>query len=255
MSINWHRTGNQAPGKSAKNLGKDSVMHTIVELIGPSGIGKSTLLKALSQSTQSPPWLDLVAAGREELAKPRTSATPWAPADLFLLDRKLTNTLAEQFNVLHRYQHLHNRYNRLHYDVLLRENPRNGVFVDDDHVCHLFTTELVALGQVEPDLFRTFMAGRAFIFLKLPASQILRNIRARERSGIGRAGVTGVSDAAILARTQQRLEDSVMLSALVGELGLPQILVDLEEPQADNLQKMIGFLKTLTPRPPAQVSG
>jgi hypothetical protein len=158
-------------------------MQTIVEMIGPSGIGKSTLLKSLSQTAGCPPWLDLPQAGQEELAKSRATPTPWKPADLFLLERKLTNTLAEQFNVLHRYQHLHNRYRRLHFDVLLRENPRNGVFLDDDHICHLFTTELVALGQVEPDLFKEFMTGRAFVFLKLSPIQILKNIRAMPNRG------------------------------------------------------------------------
>ena len=162
-------------------------MNHIVELIGPSGIGKSTFLKEQRALGGLESWPDLISAVDTIFASTPPKKPNWLPEDLFLLDRKLTNTLAEQFNILHRYQHLQNRYRRLLYDVHLREYGGPYKILDDDHVCHLFTAELVSLAQAEPKAFKRFIQNRAFVFLRRSPKGILSNIRAREAAGEGRA--------------------------------------------------------------------
>lgn len=209
-------------------------MKTIVELIGPSGIGKSRFLKDQRSLGGLDNWPDLITAiDRVFVSSPAPKAN-WLPEDLFLLERKLTNTLAEQFNILNRYQHLQNRYRRLHYDVLLRGHSVGYTILDDDHVGHLFTAELVSLAQVDPKAFQRFIQNRAFVFLTRSPQNILRNVRAREAAGEGRAGVSGVSDAVILARTRARLADALALQEICKVLKIPQVSIDLDKTDGDS---------------------
>lgn len=221
-------------------------MKLIVELIGPSGIGKSTFLRNLRARGGLEAWPDLISVMNQRLSVNPNPPAAWQPEDLFLLDRKLTNTLVEQFNVLHRYQHLQNRYRRMHYDVILRGTNQPHQILDDDHVCHLFTPEVVSLAQTDSQGFSRFIGNRAFIFLKRPAVSILSNIRARELAGEGRAGVSGVSDAVIVARTRARIEDARALKGICRLLGAPVLSVNLDESLEINHDKVGTFLNELS---------
>ena len=160
--------------------------NTIIELIGPSGIGKTTLQKMVSKSLNC----------RWNLSYP--NSTKHIGRDSKQLDelyriilfRKLVS-LYEHEKDIDRYTEISSFFiKRIQQDRVLKMSgflDKGGYFLDDG-ICHNFTSEIIQIienNEVDNAILNKFFVNRNIIVLEAPINRIVDNLRKRQLKNKG----------------------------------------------------------------------
>ncbi|RUO26266.1 hypothetical protein CWE09_06005 [Aliidiomarina minuta] len=145
-----------------------------VELIGPSGVGKTTLLNSISYMPDNN-W-----AGREDLMKLTTHAAKSLGSSSSVYSRLLSfkvNSITEkeysfyQLNRLIKYM-----IQVLEADFIMSRGVYQR-YLFDEGIFHNFRTEIQNLGKTE---LSQLLKNRAFVFVEASPEAIVSNIRKRQ---------------------------------------------------------------------------
>lgn len=192
----------------------------IVELVGPSGVGKTTLLRKLIQRSPGHHWTPV---DREihPMSVPKPDLESISAIDRFLLERKTERVMAEYRNPVDRRGLLFYCYRNLLADVAVREHYTRARLISGDGLCHNFGAELVAAHTSGIPGLPGFFSDRAFVVLHSSAPAILRNVRHREVLGGYRPGIANQDDATVLDRIHRNLREVSEFRDLIRNLGRP----------------------------------
>jgi energy-coupling factor transporter ATP-binding protein EcfA2 len=155
--------------------------NTIIELIGPSGIGKTTLLKMVSKHLRYP-WNLSYTTDKRKISKASKKLD-----DLYhkILFRKISS-LYEQEKEVDRFAKLSAFFiKRMLEDRHLKysEILDNGGWFLDDGFCHSFTAEILQLlgnKECDDEAFMFLFENRNFILLNAPVDRIVDNLKNRQ---------------------------------------------------------------------------
>lgn len=210
----------------------------IVEIIGPSGIGKSGLLRTLLESGQERNWMTL-----DEAARNRQIAPKFSDWEVFLLDRKLRDVLATQgISVVEIYGILPFFLNKLAVDSVLRPEFGTRRIVDGDPLFNNYAAAIIDLAKLDKAAFTALVRNRAFVFLNARPERILRNIRERQKRGEYRIAMTATSDADVLAKVRRHIESLLQIRDLLSATGNPFIEIDFDFSEPGHERPVAEFI-------------
>jgi hypothetical protein len=157
----------------------------LVELLGPRGIGKTTLVETYMNTQNKDGWQSLSAhLGR--------STQPITPLDLNALEQQLLELrLANILNgnkptALELYHSVSNCYQHMAATVDFRRNGIKTQFLADEHLFQLFVQEFGYVLVTSPEVVVPLLKDRAFAILTRNENAIFANQKQREAYGVYR---------------------------------------------------------------------
>lgn len=220
----------------------------IFELIGPTGVGKTTLAQA---------YLRANAEGRPctpaELARGQAVTPRPGPADAFLLGRLLPRLVDQhkgEGNIFDFYHRLDHFYRKLIQDAGLRHHYATRSVLDDDPVSHLFLADLLALASDEPR-FAEFTRHRVYIFVENRVEQVLDN-HARRAARTYRA-LNGFSRASLESKIVAPYREHMsQFKAHLGKKSIQHFEIDLTLGLTHGVQALQAALQECATSPTAR---
>ena len=217
----------------------------IFELIGPTGVGKTTLAQAYVRATTE---------GRPctpgELAMGRTVKPSPGPVDAFLLARLLPRLIDQHkgngniFDFYHRLDHF---YRKLIQGSGLHEQYRTRSVLDDDPVSHLFLAELLAVASDEP-LFDEFTRHRVSIVVENAVEQVLDNHAGRATRTY--RALNGFPRASSESKTVAPYREQMgLVKAHLGKKSIEHFEIDLSLGLAHGVQALKAALQACVTSP------
>lgn len=151
---------------------------TIIDVIGPPGVGKTTIIKHLLKNgiigRKRIPVL-----GLHELCNLNDPLFASHPKLIFQKEKS-------NYKNARKLHGLQKKLNILFSDIYLKEkNTTNKVLLVDEGVGHHFTSKLIALSDSDPDTFNSIMSYRAFVFLSASPEIITERVVER-RDSVGK---------------------------------------------------------------------
>lgn len=225
-------------------------MRRIIELTGPSGVGKTTLFRAIQPAIEARGYLGFDRAVTEALRRAPAPRIRVPMASQFLLDRRLTRAAEQRTPPMDRYVELQYSYRKLLNSVLLQDHLAEATVIDDDPISHLFMPELLALATTDPEGLSKALPRRAFVLLKRRPGSILENRMKRLAAQEHRPGfLVPRNREAALRDIEGELETYVRLAEHLSITGAPLLSLDLDEigPQTarNDLEAFIDTLDRL----------
>ncbi|WP_146218680.1 hypothetical protein [Halomonas sp. LBP4] len=197
----------------------------IVDLVGPPGIGKSYLIRAMIKAS-------LIHPGRERFDKNRRVCASRAK----LLS--LTALQVDDVEVLQR------KTGKLLYD--LNVTCCEASVIIDEGVSHHFTNELIELSQSSPNDFDKIMQGRAIINLTATPELINSRILYRdEKQGFMRPCHKGKTDKDLIMLNRRLLERRAALTSIMEKNGLPTLTIKAEDKDDKIIEQVTNFFLSL----------
>lgn len=221
----------------------------LVELMGPSGVGKTTLGRALladkALRAQLRPYGDLKSS---VVALQEVPSGTWGTAAhrndreyRELLRLKTENVQSQSLSVADLARLLGFHVRILQQDLLLTTHNRDTVVLRDDGLLHNFSADFDLALQQRIDV-RSLLAHRVAIFMSAPDSLIARRAIGREQRGESRSQYVGLlSEEAepIVAAASAQIG---RLAKALSRLGVPSLTVDAAAPTQENVAIIRDFL-------------
>lgn len=228
-------------------------MKRLIELSGPTGVGKTTLFRRLEPSIRTRGYLSLDEAVTRVLRRSADPSLRFPAAAQFLLDRRLARAAASSARPVDKYPELDFAYRRLLNSFMLNHHLPDSTIVDDDPVSHLFMQELLQLADAAPQGLRSALPKRAFVFLKRAPDTILANRLARLRTGVSRWGFSGTEDREpVLEDIERALAAFGKLADTLDSAGYPVLVLDLDACGPDTLLRDLDRFFDLLEGPEAR---
>lgn len=216
----------------------------LFELIGPTGVGKTTLAQAFMRSNAEGRPCTPAELARGQVVNPRPG-----PIDAFFLGRLLPRLIDQHkgdgniFDFYHRLDHF---YRKLIQDSGLREHYRTRSVLDDDPVSHLFLADLVALAS-DDSRFEEFTRHRVYIFVENTVEQVLANHEARAARTY--RALNGFSRASLESKiVAPYLEHMSTLKAHLGKKSVRYFEIDLSLGPTHGVEALKTALRESAPK-------
>ncbi len=207
----------------------------IIEIIGPPGIGKSTVLKTLNKegiisSIPTPHWI---------IDEYLQSFSNFDPEYI-----ELIQAATKKIKDLRRLkQHL---YWLMHEKYLLETARENRFYMVDEGLGHHFNSALVELSIHNRDSFFRLMQNRAMIFLKSNPETITQRIIQRNKSsGIIRIQHRNKNMDLLTLENQKKLASKKKLFQQLSEINTPAIVVNTDLGLEQSKTQIRNFISKL----------
>ena len=224
---------NRAPSINQKTQGK------YIELIGPTGVGKTTLLRSLKRETRES-WFSFEEIEQRESAQ-ADKLTPFQNHSS-LLSKALSSILEQKMSDFCKAKSL-NWYSKIILVDLLASDPSlpKGVMLDEG-LCHNFSGQLLSLPDKE---FVEIMRTRALVYVSAKDEMtVVRQVRKRTSDG----GHTipfhnGLDDKALCEMTRSFMRNYVEpLVARAQKHGIMVCTLFIEDGLQANAERMEEFV-------------
>ena len=203
-----------------------------IELRGPSGVGKSTLGRALLASEESRDALAPI-GGLTDLASvapPRRSATsPHDAAHRELLRRKCVDVLSRGLTAMETSRLIGFMAANLSEDVHLSCVTAPVNVLRSDGVLHNFGALVLELGRQDHELVQDLLRNRVILECTAPPEVITERVLARERAGDHRPKYRGRSSAEVAEQVAASIERSRSITEGFRRLGVIVGTIDVEQ--------------------------
>ncbi len=162
----------------------------VVEFIGPSGVGKSTLFAQLALCRQD--WMVRSEIERDANLSARFLARPGVPAWVYerLMFAKFEEIRELPLSSATKAAQVRYALNKLLADLAMRTRPPARGVITDDGICHNFSLQITQMAEhfqspeAEAELAR-FLAGRALIRLAATPERVMHQLRLRHQATPG----------------------------------------------------------------------
>jgi DNA polymerase III delta prime subunit len=214
----------------------------IVELLGPSGVGKTTLAHVLLRALEQEGWHSLA----DELSSIRRPITlpEFNEAEAMMLELRLYNLLKHKPLAMDLICEISLFHHHMTFQAYRRLHPTPKRYLSDEHIAQLFIEELNYLIEHRPDHAASFLADRAFIYLSRSPEKIVKNLKLRTLSGEYRSFAHKKSDQDLLGSIEWFEEKMPALISFFSEINTPFICIDMD--QSNNEEIILDFLKSLS---------
>ena len=220
-------------------------MSLIVELIGPSGVGKTHLVNRLRDAGRLQGWQSIREASA--LLEAETPATDmcseflqqnmleeqmsWFKANCPQHEVDLSRPLLEE---------------HIRADILIEKSTRDFKILADEHLFQIFCGQVLKLAINQREVFRRTLQCRAFIFVFDTAGKILRNTWLRQQAGVWRPMLGGVGDDRLHKRTEWFFSYMNKMAGLIAAENGRQIHLDLAVDESELDSTVVKFLQALS---------
>lgn len=212
-------------GFNVQRLRSDVSPNFTIDLVGPPGIGKSSLIRAMTKAS-------LILPGRIKLNKNNRICASRA---------RLLSLAALQIDDM---EVLQRKTVKLLYDLNIT-CCGTSVIVDEG-VCHHFTNELIELSRSSPHDFDKIMQGRAIINLTATPELVNSRILYRDaRQGHMLSCHKGKTDKELLMINLRVLHQRAVLTSIMEEKDLPTLTVKAEDKDDIIIEKVTCFILSL----------
>jgi hypothetical protein len=209
----------------------------LVELMGPSGVGKTTLGRALIASQEAQELLrpagGLVDSGTLSLPKWSSQVRPSRLDALYseLLRRKATEVTSRGSSAA-AVTHLMSFFSvNLLQDTLINASHHSNNVLCSDGVLHNFGAQLAEIGRDDELAVRDFLSNRVILLCTAPPEVIAERALQRESSGGHRPQFFGRSSQEVREYVHGALERVRRSAQQLGELDAPVVEVDMTNPE------------------------
>ncbi len=232
----------------ATHAARPKTTGNIVEFLGPSGVGKSTLLEALKHHTvgewyyrDNIPQLKL-----REREDNLDGALHWEMlhAKFMYMDKRSLNGFRKAKLMNYHTQVVMN-------DLQLRYGMSARGFLLDEGLCHNYSREVGALSDAD---FISIMSDRALVYVKPnEISTVVKRIRQRTQNG----GHTvthhvGLSDDELCSVAEKSVDSANALTRRAKEMDIPVCIVFAEDSIEDSIGSLLRFeqhILSISPMP------
>jgi hypothetical protein len=196
----------------------------IIEILGPPGVGKSSLRRRLMQGNPGRAW-----DSRKEAIEKISGLPKLSKADRFVLKKKVGRVLLQERPGLYdAFVRVRSSWRCLYKDTLMRTLYVDRDMVSDDSLCHYFLPELLVLAREDGAAFSQLCRNRKFVVLNSSPALIAQNVRHREHRGVYRTGVSSSTDGALMRRAENYNANLRSFVDLCRMHGIPYMAFDYE---------------------------
>lgn len=196
----------------------------IIEILGPPGVGKTSLRKRLSKPDPGRKWDTRKQATAKLRGLPRLSK-----ADRFLLRKKLVRVLwQEASEPRDTFVRIRSSWRCLYKDTLMRTLYVDRDVVNDDALFDYFLPEILALAKEDSAGFSALSRNRKFVILYSSPALVAENIRRRQDRGVYRTGVSSSTDERLVQRAEKYNSDLRSFADLCGACAIPFLAVSYD---------------------------
>jgi len=214
----------------------------IIELIGPSGVGKSTFYRNLRQKGLIADWPVPEEAARRILKENPERKFGLSAGDRFLLEQKLNSPRLHTMTALEKYDYLGFCLRKMRAESIIRAAESSQPVFGENHIFHGFNLELLTLAQRSDEEFSNYLPNRKFILLQRTHDEIIDNRLKRAASGEFRPGMTRFDRANEWASIEIYYERMKMLEGLFITHEVPYISITLGENSSAAEEKVTAFI-------------
>jgi thymidylate kinase len=214
----------------------------LVEFCGVSGVGKTTLLKALSQNPAMQNWnteqrlisfaTDLYRDTSEQLSGHLLEI--WT-AKLRHVSGHLTTEDSKHFGLSLAAWHL-----RWEHNFSLKGSDSFSIV--DEHLLQNFFSELVWFANAKPEDAKDFFANRTFVLLTDDPDRIVKRVRQRQIAGVVRPHINGWNDERLRSETANFQSALVSFLETNQRLSYNWIVIDLSKGLDAAVEQLVAYL-------------
>ena len=220
-------------------------MSLIVELIGPSGVGKTHLVNRLRDAGRLQGWQSIREASA--LLESETPAPDMCGEyfQLKMLEEQISwfkaNCPQHEVDL---FMPVHEAYIRA--DILIEKSTRDFKILADEHLFHIFCGQVLNLAVNQREVLQRTLRNRAFIFVFDTAENILKNTRLRQQAGVWRPRMGGVGDDQLRERTEWYFSYMNQMAGMIAAENGRQIHLDLAGDESKLDSTVVNFLQALS---------
>lgn len=255
--------------QESKKRRPSSIVPLMIEIIGPSGVGKSTMMKALLQSAEIKeffrPFGGLIQSRQAATRLPdpewTLGGTAADSAYLELLVEKTRRLLDPNISFL-RHQDICRLLNTIQFqtsvlerDFVIRRFFSKETIISDEGIFHNFGPEIDTCLR-EGILLSPLLARRIVINLQAKSAVIARQVLERQAVGGGWGAYLNPSPVAIQAQAESESNRIERFVSLMQKSGVPCLSVTATDPFGKNISMIKEFLShAITSQYPSNIDG
>lgn len=215
-----------------------------VEFIGPSGVGKSTIIKEMVlQKTKDEKW---VVAGELTNRYEKSDNIACKIYDDLLkihteqMMSRPTTPLRKKITLLRYYLKLVSE------EELINMVAGNNTVVFHEGLFHNGGSSIIELEKTHPDVFLKIIRNKAIVNCTADPETIVKYVRNRQKQGTRRSMLEGYNDRELMEKAQSALNKKKELVELLQNHQIPCLEINTTESIAQNAHKIRSFLKQIS---------
>jgi energy-coupling factor transporter ATP-binding protein EcfA2 len=217
----------------------------IIELIGPSAIGKSTFLEHLHETSASEDEF-LVLPRKFRVQCRSLSKNRWNDSDRRWLDLWTCRQEIKGLPRIHPCDDSGEASKILRDERRIRTLQVSRSFVIDHSLAQFFSNELRSYAVDNEELFDDLMHRRAIVVCCADPTIILQRLHQRAARGVKRVAHLDQSDEALLELSRMNLRRWLDYGEFLASRGVPVLVLDLESQLDVSKGKLRDFVRSLT---------
>ncbi len=231
----------QEPKPFPKGLNPGSPLK--VEFIGPSGVGKSTIIKEMAlQKTKDEKW---VVAGELTNRYEKSDSLALSAYDVLLgihTEQMMVRAapLRKKIVLLRYYLKLVSE------EELINRVAGNNTVVFHEGLFHNGGASIIELEKTHSDVFIKIIRNKAIVNCTADPETIVKYIRNRQKQGARRTMLEGYSDRELMEKAQNALNKKKELVELLKNYKIPCLEINTTESITKNARKIRSFIKQIS---------
>lgn len=210
----------------------------IVEMVGPSGVGKTTLAKAVLERMSASGWQSQYDALRKVLGNNMMWPSPTVSLHRHLLGLKYHDGAHPPEHPVIRETEMW----QINMELACSVNLPEALVLADEFVVMHFMRQFIDLAQTDRTSALALLAFRQVIFLRNEPQRNLAQFRTRQQQGIARPYIDDMTDDAFIAYAQAFDAEMMAFRRLLTEAGGTSTVLDLRAGDDDCVAACCDFL-------------
>ena len=220
----------------------------IVEFIGVSGAGKSTIAKSLIDSGKFPNWKTVQQVIGGTIGSLGKHSEWLSDLHKLMLDNKLQWLLKQPWTTIDLFDHLAFAQGIFYWESRLREKRPSSFILADEHIVQTTSGTFIELLQINPELVKPYFERRAVILVTTNQEQIVKNALNRRATGELRAQLDKLRKEELADYAKKFQSSLIDLTRALTALGVPCFTVDNSGPLEVAVEAVGKILESLESR-------
>ncbi len=210
----------------------------IVEMLGPSGVGKTTLAKAVLERMSASGWTDQYAA----FERSQMDGGGWPPPSLALHRHLLALKRAGRLRPSRHTEIEEVETFQITMELAISVNTPAALVLADEFLLMHFMQEFKALAKTEPSVAASLLSYRHIVFVRNDPRTNLRQFLERKQDGIERPYIDTMSETEFLSYSHGFDAEMMAFRDILTQAGATSTVIDLRAGFSPSVEACCGFL-------------